>query len=174
MARAAQKKSGSLFAGVMIGVVVGVVLAAGFALWSTDLNPFKKPSAAPEPKPAAAVIAPPAEPEAPPDLDFYRALPSGESLPAPTKPAPASPRYYLQAGAFKSAEDADNLKATLALLGVEAAIQTEEAADGALHRVRIGPIVAMDTLNRTRALLEQNHIPTMLVRVAPDKTEETP
>jgi cell division protein FtsN len=72
----------------------------------------------------------------------------------------------LQAGAFSNAPEADNMKARLALLGVEAMIQTTPAADkGLLHRVRMGPYTSVDELNRTRETLKQNGISTTLIRV---------
>jgi cell division protein FtsN len=82
--------------------------------------------------------------------------------------------YYLQAGAFQSPQDADNLKAQLALLGVEAVIQTSDLGDkGVFHRVRVGPIRALDEVDRTRSLLTQNNIPATLVKEVPT-TQEKP
>lgn len=180
MAKPASRNRGrsggsSIFTGVMIGLIVGAVLAVGVALWATGLNPFK--SAAPAPaKPAPAAPAAPAKPDAAPSFDFYKVLPSdrpGELPPAATPRAPA-PRYYLQAGAFRNAADADNLKAQLALLGVEAAIQTSDVpGKGVFHRVRVGPYRAMNDVERTRSLLTQNNIPTTLVKEVPNN-QETP
>jgi cell division protein FtsN len=171
--RPAKRGGSSIFAGVLIGLTVGAVLTVGVALWVTDNNPFKI-----DPPPAApAAPAPAATPEPAPSFDFYKVLPGDEStaLPAAAAPAaPPTPRYYLQAGAFQNADDADNLKAQLALLGVEAAIQTSEIPDkGVFHRVRIGPFLAMDEVNRTRSLLAQNNIPATLVREEPNP-QETP
>jgi len=167
----------SIFTGVLIGLIVGLALAILVAVWVTGSNPFK--SAAPEPATPAPVApsapAVPPAPEAAPSFDFYKVLP-GEPQPVlPSSPAvPSAPRYFLQAGAFQNPDDADNLKASLALLGLEASIQTGEVADkGILHRVRIGPLGAMDEVNRVRALLTQNNIPAVLVKEVP-QTEEMP
>ena len=74
--------------------------------------------------------------------------------------------FFLQAGAFQNAPDADNLKARLALLGVEATIQTTTLADkGVWHRVRVGPYTRVEELNRTRDTLKQNGIDTALIKV---------
>ncbi|MHB1214186.1 MAG: SPOR domain-containing protein [Thiobacillus sp.] len=161
----------SIFTGVMIGVTVGAILAVGVALWITDNNPFTPatPTAVP---PQAA----PAAPEAAPSFDFYKVLPSDAPsvLPQSAAPAATATRYYLQAGAFQNADEADNLKAQLAMLGVEAAIQTGEVAGkGVLHRVRVGPFLALDDVNRTRSLLTQNNIPATLVKEIPHP-QETP
>jgi cell division protein FtsN len=162
-----------VFTGVLIGLVVGAILAVGVALWVTGSNPIKtEPSAPVTPAPAA-----PTKPDTAPSFDFYQVLPGDApgTLPsAPAAPAAAHPQYYLQAGAFHNPDEADNLKAQLALLGVEATIQTDEVPDkGLLHRVRIGPFAAMDAVNRTRSLLTQNNIPATLVR-EPTPSQETP
>jgi cell division protein FtsN len=171
--RPAKRSGNSIFTGVMIGLIVGAILAVGVALWVTGSNPFKPatPAATPTPDAPAAT-----DPEAAPSFDFYKVLPGdaqGE-LPPSTAPAMPATRYYLQAGAFQNADDADNLKAQLAMLGLEAVIQTGEVADkGVLHRVRVGPFRALDEVNRTRSLLTQNDIPATLVKEVPTP-QETP
>lgn len=166
----------SIFTGVLIGLAVGAVLAVGVALWATGSNPFKSVAPGPAPAPATPRPVPAATPEPAPSFDFYKVLPSdtaGAIAPTPSAPAD-TPLYYLQAGAFQNPADADNLKAQLALLGVEAAIQTRDLGDkGVFHRVRVGPLRAMDDVNRTRALLAQNNIPATLVKELPNP-QETP
>lgn len=164
----------SVFTGVLIGLAVSAALAVGVALWVTGSNPFK-PAA---PAPASGPIEPtaPATPEAAPSFDFYKVLPGDApaELPAAATPAAPAVRYYLQAGAFQNPADADNLKAQLALLGVEAAIQTSEIAEkGVFHRVRVGPFGDMSEVERTRSLLTQNAIPATLVKEVPSN-QETP
>jgi cell division protein FtsN len=161
-----------VFTGMLIGLVLGALLAVGVALWATGNNPFN--SAPTQPASDDDAPAPHAPPEAAPSLDFYKVLPSDSpsTLPRATAPAPVKPRFYLQAGAFQNAGDADNLKANLAMLGVEAMIQTGEVSGkGMLHRVRIGPFASMNEVDRTRSLLTQNHIPVTLVRDVPNPQE---
>ncbi len=173
------RKKGGVFSGVLIGLMVGAVLSVGVALWVTGSNPFKLISPSdPTPAHPAASAAVPAQatpPEIAPSFDFYKVLPGSATNVAPTPvAAPQTTLYYLQAGAFQNPADADNLKAQLALLGVEAAIQTSELGDrGIFHRVRIGPFRAMDEINRTRTLLTQNNIPATLVKEVPT-SQETP
>ena len=63
-------------------------------------------------------------------------------------------RFWLQAGAFASASDAENLKARLALSGWEAAVQTVALPDKTLrYRVRLGPYDNTDELNRIKTEL---------------------
>jgi cell division protein FtsN len=165
----------SIFTGVLIGLVVGSVLAVGVALWVNSSKPYTPAAPAPAAKPAPSRAAP-ATPDAAPSFDFYKVLPSKtpSELPPSAAPRAPAPRYYLQAGAFRNAADADNLKAQLAMLGIEAVIQTAPVADrGVFHRVRVGPFSAMDEINRTRTLLTQNDIPATLVKI--DSTpKETP
>lgn len=139
----------------------------------------------PDPPAAGAPPAAPAgEPSRPaPQFEFYRLLPQQEvvvpepePLPpreaagdagenSPADPAPSSARYLLQAGSFRSGEDAERLKARLALLGIEAGIQTVELAGGETwHRVRVGPLPAGERLNQVRARLERNAIESILLK----------
>lgn len=179
MAKPATRNSGrsggrSVFTGVLIGLTFGAVLAVGVALWVTGSNPFKSSPLEPaaiEPKPTASTT-----PDTAPSFDFYKVLPGDAPGAMPPVPgtAPGTPLYYLQAGAFQNPSDADNLKAQLALLGVEASIQTRDLGDkGVFHRVRVGPFHAMDEINRTRTLLTQNNIPATLVKEVPTQ-QETP
>lgn len=176
MAQSASRNSGrsggsSVMAGVLIGLAIAAALAVGVALWVTGNNPFK--AAAPAPAAETAPAAP-ATPEPAPSFDFYKVLPGDAPAELPAAPAAPALRYYLQAGAFQNPADADNLKAQLALLGIEAVIQTSDVPDrGIFHRVRIGPFDAMSEVERTRGLLAQNNLPATLVKEVPS-TQETP
>jgi cell division protein FtsN len=79
--------------------------------------------------------------------------------PADKKPATADEPQFLQAGSFSNADDAEKLKARLALLGIEAIIQTANIPDkGVWHRVRMGPYKNTDEMGRARSLLKQNGV----------------
>lgn len=125
-------------------------------------------------------------------FEFYGILegkqPATTAPSAPTAPtAPSAPRtdpapaasiaaesadkpeqkdaLYLQVGAFKNAADADNLKARLALAGLEANVQEVKIpGKGAMHRVRLGPYRDVAEMNRTRELLAQAGVQGTLVR----------
>lgn len=111
----------------------------------------------------------PAEPPPAADNKTANTKPA-ESKPAETKPAevkpadtgkasPAAEPVYLQAGAFQKAEDADTLKAKLALMGIEASIVDADVPDkGRVHRVRVGPFTNGDEAARVRAQLAQGGI----------------
>lgn len=116
-----------------------------------------------------------------PRFDFYTILPELEvaipdqELAAPEKQTPASesssPRirpegsFTLQAGSFRKLDQADKLKARLALQGVVADIQTVTINDGdTWHRVRIGPSTDLAALNRTRKRLSEIGVATIVVK----------
>ncbi|MCX7171328.1 MAG: SPOR domain-containing protein, partial [Proteobacteria bacterium] len=63
------------------------------------------------------------------------------------------------------AADADNLKAKLALIGLEASVQEVNVPDkGLMHRVRVGPFAKTDEMNRVRTQLAQNGIQATVVK----------
>lgn len=185
-AGAGRRGSGSLLLGILIGLVLGLGLALVVAWY---INKMPSPFLSRQTAPAKNETAPPAArtdgaaaakaQETKPRFDFYKILPGVEE-PATDQQvkdaqkaehAGAGEAFFLQAGAFQSAADADNLKARLALLGIEASVQTTSLPErGVWHRVRIGPYVSVEELNRTRETLKQNGIDTTLIKVrAPAK-----
>jgi cell division protein FtsN len=74
--------------------------------------------------------------------------------------------YLLQVGAFQNPADADNLKARLALIGVEASVEPIDLPEkGTQYRVRVGPYSKVEEINRVRQTLAQNGIEASLVRI---------
>jgi cell division protein FtsN len=112
--------------------------------------------------------------EGKPRFDFYKILPGAEETlsdqdlkRSEQKPAASKDVYFLQAGAFQSAADADNMKARLALMGMEAAIQTVAVPDkGMLHRVRVGPFGSLDELNKARNSLKDSGVQSTPIKVS--------
>lgn len=174
-----RSSGGSLFVGILIGLVLGLGIALGIAWYINKMpNPFQQrpPAAKPEPaKAAPAEITKPSDKgskpaDAKPRFDFYKILPGVEepATDQQLRDAKKASResFYLQAGAFQNAPDADNLKARLALIGMQAAIQTTTLPDrGVWHRVRLGPYGSVEELNRTRDTLKKNGIDTTLIKV---------
>jgi cell division protein FtsN len=81
---------------------------------------------------------------------------------AKTQPVPpvaaAKEMYYVQAGSFQNAGDAEKLKAKLAFSGFEASVQTVSIPEkGEWHRVRLGPYNNSEA-GKTIAALKQNGI----------------
>lgn len=73
--------------------------------------------------------------------------------------------YYLQAGAFRETTDAENTRAKLALMGVEAKISERQSETGVLYRVRVGPFAQIDAMNRVRSKLSDNGVDAAVVRI---------
>lgn len=108
-------------------------------------------------------------------FDFYTILPGSESKvskeeeikikeSAPEQTVQKS--YFLQVGAFQTSEEADNMKAKLALQGFEAIVQTATIPDkGVWHRVRVGPLYDLDQINKTKSDLVTNGFKADLIKV---------
>ncbi|PKO90104.1 MAG: SPOR domain-containing protein [Betaproteobacteria bacterium HGW-Betaproteobacteria-12] len=71
---------------------------------------------------------------------------------------------FLQAGSFSTAQDADNQKAKLAFMGIEAVVQQVMIQERTLYRVRIGPFSKIDELNKVRAELAKSGIEAQLAK----------
>ncbi len=72
-------------------------------------------------------------------------------------------QYYLQAGSFRSHDEADRMQAHLALLGIESSIQKVDIDDDEYQRVRIGPISDLDRLNLIREKLRKAGVDALLM-----------
>jgi cell division protein FtsN len=170
----------SLLVGILIGLLLGLGIALAVAIYLNKVpGPFltkgkgsalPAPSEAIKPLPTPSAGTQPARADDKPRFDFYNILPGEEPAKPkpPTEPRPAAAdkeTFYLQAGAFQSPAEADNMRARLALLGIEASVQSNATAErGTLHRVRIGPFERVEEVNRTRDTLKQNGIDTTLIK----------
>lgn len=76
--------------------------------------------------------------------------------------------YFLQAGAFNDQTDAENSRAKLALIGVEARVTEKPSPNGSgvLYRVRVGPFAQLEMANRVRSKLSDNGVDATIVRIA--------
>ncbi len=186
---------GSTFLGILIGLVLGLTIALGVAWYINKLpNPFREKAQAPLPPPAAKADTPAKdaakiEPLKDPTAKASTDTAADKAKSATTEPAKsdgptaekadkadkaaegkstpaAKETFFLQTGSFQNAPEADNLKARLALLGIEASIQTRTLPEkGVWHRVRVGPYSDIEELNRVRGVLTQNGIEVALVKV---------
>jgi len=179
-----KKAGGGTLLGIFIGLILGLLIAVGVAWYlSKAPMPFLN-KAKPAEKPAVAepgkALAKPDEKTTQavekPRFDFYKILPGAEepmteqqikqAAQAAAKPGAPKENYVLQAGAFQNPADADNLKAKLALLGVEAGVEpTNLAEKGIWYRVRVGPFSRVDEINHVRQALAQNGIEATLVKI---------
>lgn len=175
------KSGGGLLLGLFIGFLLGLGLAAAIAIYFFKTPvPFLSKVKPPE-KTAPATPGLPADSgkaeATKPRFDFYRILPGQEenvteqqlkqAAQAAAKTGAASKdMYFLQAGAFQNPADADNLKARLALAGLEASVEPTNLPDkGVWYRVRLGPYTAVDEIKRVRAQLVENGADASLVKI---------
>jgi cell division protein FtsN len=160
--------------GLFIGLVAG--LAVGLALYYFDPRGPQAPDAADKaPAPAEpASSRESADEEQSDTYDFYQMLPNFEVV-VPEKevvmprdaPEPADKigAYVLQAGSYRKIEDADRVRAQLALQGIESNVQRVAIDNDTWHRVRIGPISDPKELNRVRERLKEAEVDFLVVRV---------
>jgi len=185
-----------LLTGMSIGLLLGLALALAVAVYLYRANPFTQGGKEPLTRPAAKAEKPQPPPAGMPTGEAPPAPPPLPGRTAPTAPAgpvgtdvfdmlphPGTARpgreaptaqsrvlYFLQAGSFQRAEDADNLKAQLALSGLEATIVTASVGDrGIWHRVRLGPFADQGTLQSARSLLRDSHIESTVITVTEEQ-----
>lgn len=183
-------KGNPFFTGLLIGILMGVAASLGVVMFiKGGESPFaqqtsneitKSVSEKMQDKAIADQANADAAAEAGPDgtqnrFDFYTILPGKESKVSAEEeikikdeaPEPALQiSYYLQVGAFQTGEEADNMKAKLALQGFEAVVQTATTTDKAIwHRVRVGPLTNLDQINKTKNDLLKNGFKADLIKV---------
>ena len=73
--------------------------------------------------------------------------------------------YFIQAGAFRTSEDAEQQRATLSLMGFQAKVTEREQSGRTVYRVRLGPFDKKDEADKAKEKLDGNSIETALVRV---------
>jgi cell division protein FtsN len=70
----------------------------------------------------------------------------------------------LQVAAFKSSEEADQMRARLAFMGYEAQISETKKDSLVFYRVRLGPYRSFEELNRAKTSLSDNGLESTVVR----------
>ncbi|OWT74388.1 MULTISPECIES: SPOR domain-containing protein [unclassified Achromobacter] len=113
-----------------------------------------KPRDKPADKPAAE------KPAAKPPAAVASAAPTASSKDAKT----GKDTYFLQAGAYRSSDEAEAMKARIIMLGLPVAVQRAEVNGKPLNRVRVGPFSKLDDMNRARARLGESKIEVAVMR----------
>jgi cell division protein FtsN len=191
--RLARQRGGTLL-GFIFGLIVGLSVALAVAIYVTKVPiPFlnkgvhRSPDqdAAEEKKnkdwdPNAPLYGknPVKPPEKPMGEDAPAVIPPPSSTPAPTagedplgdlarsRAANADPfNYYVQAGAFRSADEAEAQRAKLALQGFDARVSEREQSGRTVFRVRIGPVESREDAERIQQKLTASKVDAALVRV---------
>jgi len=169
--------------GFVVGLVMGLAIAVAVALYMTKapvpfMNKVQRPTENVKPgadgklpDPNTALYSKPIEP---PKLDTPRPDAKTDPKAAPPPPeqtaridpsAVENTRYLLQAGAFRTADDADAMRARLALLGLDARVSPTDQSGTTLYRVRLGPYGQIDDINRIRKSLAENGIDSQVVKL---------
>ena len=180
---ASGKKGSTLLLGLFIGYVLGLVSAIGVWMYIHQApSPFiqdEKPEVSAKIKTSEkgkqlsdSDNSQTEDANEKPRFEFYQMLPGNEEpvtekqfKKAVKQPSPGD-KYYLQAGSFQDTEDAENLKAKIAMLGMEAYVQSADLSEkGMWHRVRVGPFTKIDAINKARSSLVQSGIKTNLIKV---------
>lgn len=164
------------------GLSLGLAVAAFVYVSRPPVQPLMQagdaaeaqPEATPGRKKGAAIPLPPKEKAR---FTFYEILRDQEvvvpkeqaqaSAPPGAPPAVASEgSFVIQVASYRSQAEADRQKAALALLGVEARIESV-TIDGkdTYYRVRIGPDSNWPRVQTTMARLEENGIEALLIKL---------
>jgi len=133
-----------------------------------------------------------------PKYDFYKELPKGnasrptvpEKKPAEQPPKPPPPKseiarantalrgevpqprmqYFLQAGSFRKVDDAEQLRAQLALLGQVTRLEQGKVGGQTWHRVMIGPFASQEQMGQAKGQLAAQGFKQLL----PQKRQVSP
>lgn len=117
---------------------------------------------------AKQAVTPEPKKPAKPDITFYKTLPDMKvKVDVETVPdrAQESYNYALQAGSFRSKDDANQQRAEIMLMGLDARIESSTNAQGSTwHRVIVGPFTSRSDLNKARNILVSNNMPTLTIK----------
>jgi cell division protein FtsN len=178
----ARGRQGALEFSGGVGLVVGLVIGLGVAA-AIYVHDRRQGVAPPASVPMAADDGQPADKPAPASqtadsetqLDFYEMLPKFEVViperekdvrpNGPALPVDKPGAYILQAGSFRNAGDAEKMRAVLALQGIESKVQKVAVDSDTWHRVRIGPVTNLKSLDETRRKLREAQIDALVIRV---------
>ena len=85
---------------------------------------------------------------------------------ASTTPAASTDdtRYLLQAGAFGASGDAETVKAKIAMLGLNARVESAQIGGKTVYRVRMGPYGSASELADAKAKLSGGGLPAMAIK----------
>ncbi len=185
-------RPGGLLLGIFIGLVLGLGIAIVVALFVTKTaskvtSKYSHTEKAPERDPS--------KPLPDPNKSLYAQTGSGEvtsekgdNTRSDSKPEQAANqrdsraaqpgekdgaeakqrkewRYFLQAGAYLNEDEAENVRAQLAFMGLEASVSERWSAQGNLHRVRTGPFTDVDEMNQVRLRLIQSGFKPSVIRL---------
>lgn len=184
-----------IFAGIMLGIVMGLAIAGGIAWFIIKKNTVPAPAVKETPQatlsasPDKTILDNAAAPNThggtsngKARFEFYKELTdkpnsalnrkadkADASITTPVtavKPAQKTGTYFLQEGAYTNMDDAEKIKAKLALLGMVASIQPTNIPDkGLWYRVRLGPYQNTTEVNDALATLKLNGLSAATIKI---------
>ena len=119
---------------------------------------------------ASAKAAAPPAPAAPTAASAASAA-SATSATSATAASPATAatgdpfNYFVQAGAFRTPEDAEQQRIKLSLMGLPARVSEREQSGRIVYRVRLGPFDKKDDADKVKVRLDTGGLEATLVRV---------
>lgn len=84
--------------------------------------------------------------------------------PAPATGAGDDTPYILQAGSFGASGDAEAVKARIALLGLNARVESAQIGGKTMYRVRMGPYATASELASAKGKLASGGLPALAIR----------
>lgn len=167
-----------LLAGILIGLgLAWYLFGKGYIPQPRVPDTTERTSAEADAPADAEEVAPRGEDSKRQKYDFFTVLPemevvvpeqelAGKAQPesASTPSASDDTRYLLQVGSFRAMNDADQLKARLALLGIVARVQSVTVNDATWHRVRVGPVTSAREADELRSRLADNGIDSLVMK----------
>lgn len=116
---------------------------------------------------ASAKAAAPPTPAAPAAASATAAAAAAAATAAsPATAATGDPfNYFVQAGAFRTPEDAEQQRIKLSLMGLPARVSEREQSGRIVYRVRLGPFDKKDDADKVKVRLDTGGLEATLVRV---------
>ncbi|WP_394754512.1 SPOR domain-containing protein [Crenothrix sp.] len=110
-----------------------------------------------------------------PQFDFYTILPQKEMVVADHEiktrareervGKTKNTHYVIQAGSFKSSKEGEQLRAKLALMGIESKVNKAKVGDVVWYRVKIGPYARLDSVKTVMSRLMQNDMKPVVTEI---------
>jgi cell division protein FtsN len=123
----------------------------------------KAAASAPAPKAAASAAKPTS---ADPLGDLAKAKSANNATTSTAAVGGVDPfTYFVQAGAFRTPEDAETQKAKLSMAGFEAKVTEREQSGRTVFRVRVGPIDKKDEVDKVKEKIDAAGFESAIVRI---------
>ncbi|MBT0587712.1 SPOR domain-containing protein [Alteromonas oceanisediminis] len=149
-----------------VSVVIALVLIMGFIAFLWQIKDNAPDAEAPVKVPE--IVSPQTEEELPElveeEWDFIKTLPGYEVEIDETERPVSTKRYLLQCGSFRQEARAEEMRAQIAFVGLEAAVRPSDGSNGRWYRVVLGPFDSKRDAERGRHTIRDTGIRTCQIR----------